>query len=117
MHEVEWDGKIGGVPLPAGKYYIAVSPADYNGIGVYYGQIGSFEIVNGTRSKPPASIMLVAGASGSSVVKGTAEAGATVSLEMRDASGKLVDSQTGIAVNGQGQWSKAGNLPAGQLLQ
>ncbi|WP_249043463.1 polymorphic toxin-type HINT domain-containing protein [Paenibacillus faecis] len=117
VHEVEWDGKIGGVPLPEGKYYIAVSPADYNGIGVYYGQIGSFEIVNGTRPKPPASIMLEAGASGSTVVKGTAEAGATVSLEMRDASGKLVDSQTGIAVNGQGQWSKAVNLPAGQLLQ
>ncbi|WP_068786955.1 RHS repeat-associated core domain-containing protein [Paenibacillus phocaensis] len=117
VHEVEWDGKIGGVPLPEGKYYIAVSPADYNGIGVYYGQIGSFEIVNGTRPKPPASIMLEAGASGSTVVKGTAEAGSTVSLEMRDASGKLVDSQAGITVNGQGQWSKAVNLPAGQLLQ
>lgn len=117
VHEVEWDGKIGGVPLPEGKYYIAVSPADYNGIGVYYGQIGSFEIVNGTQPKPPASIVLEAGASGTTVVKGTSEAGSTVSLEVRNASGNLVDSHTGISVNGQGQWSKSLNLAAGQLFQ
>ncbi len=116
VHEVEWDGKISGVPLPEGKYYIAVTPDDYKG-GVYYGQIGSFEIVNSTQPKPPASLVVEAGASGTAVVKGTSEAGSTVSLELRDNSGHLVDSQTGITVNGQGQWSKSVNVVAGQTIQ
>lgn len=117
VHEVEWDGTIGGVALHEGKYHIAVSPGDYNGSGVYYGQIGSFEIVNSTQPKAPASIAIEAGASGSAVVKGTAEIGSTVTLEVRDAEGKLVDSRSGLTVNAQGQWSDSLNLAAGQRFQ
>ncbi|GAA0136291.1 hypothetical protein YSY43_31320 [Paenibacillus sp. YSY-4.3] len=117
VHEVEWDGKIGGVPLPEGRYYIAVSPADYDGRGVYYGQIGSFEIINSTQPKPPASITVEAGPSGSTTVKGTSETGSTVSVELRNPSGSLLQKHDNITVNRQGQWSQAITLNAGQRVQ
>ncbi|GIO39643.1 hypothetical protein J41TS12_45040 [Paenibacillus antibioticophila] len=117
VHEVEWDGKINGVPLPEGKYYIAVSPADYNGIGVYYGQIGSFEIVNSTQPKPPVLSSIESGATGAITVKGTSEAGTTVSLEVRDYLGQLVDTHTGIKVNGQGQWTQSLSVGTGEPVQ
>jgi len=117
VHEVEWDGTINGVPLPEGRYYIAVSPASYNGIGVYYGQIGSFEIINSQQPSPPASIEVKAGGSGQAQVSGISVTDSTVEVEVRDQAGELVRAYDGITVNAQGQWKQNVSLPANKLVQ
>ncbi|WP_159065800.1 RHS repeat-associated core domain-containing protein [Gorillibacterium timonense] len=118
VHEVEWDGKINGVPLKEGKYTIAVSPMDYNGIGVYYGQMASFEIRNSVQPAPPQSLNAKAAASGDgTMISGTAEAGSTVSLEVFYSGSDAEKTYSPIQVNSQGQWQQKVSLDLNRIAR
>ena len=115
-HVEKWDGTIGGVALPEGRYNICVSPATYNGVGVYYGQIGSFEIKNSVQPKAPSTMTVAPGSSANrTLVKGTSELGTTIDLEIRYSQGNQKQSVTSIPVNAQGQWSSEVVLDAGKI--
>ncbi|MHA6530785.1 DUF6531 domain-containing protein [Paenibacillus sp. BAC0078] len=114
VHQYEWDGKIGGVPLDEGRYNICISPAEYNGVGVYYGQIASFEILGGAETPPPAALQIRPAASGQSVISGTAKPGATLEVELYDQSSGEEKLYKNIAVNSAGQWSTQIGIPLGE---
>jgi len=116
-HTERWDGKINGVPLPEGRYTICVSPAEYDGTGVYYGQMASFEIVGSRQPKAPGALTIEPAASGMVKVSGSAEPNTTVRLEVREGTeGKLTD-YPDIPVGANGAWSKTIAVPAGQIAQ
>ncbi|WP_252863231.1 RHS repeat-associated core domain-containing protein [Paenibacillus riograndensis] len=106
VHKYVWDGKIGGVPLDEGRYNICISPAEYNGSGVYYGQIASFEILGGDEVQPPAALQIRPAASGQSVVSGTAEPGTLLEVELYYPSSGEDKLYSNVAVNSAGQWSQ-----------
>lgn len=106
VHEYKWDGTIGGVPLDEGRYNICISPAGYNGVGVYYGQIASFEILGSDEAQPPVALQIKPAASGQSVVSGTAEPGTSIEVELYYPSTGEDKRYSGIAVNSAGQWSE-----------
>ncbi|WP_379157921.1 RHS repeat-associated core domain-containing protein [Paenibacillus sp. sgz5001063] len=114
VHKYEWDGKIGGVPLDEGRYNVCISPAEYNGIGVYYGQIASFEILGGDEVAPPAALQIKPAASGQSVVSGTAEPGTLLELEIYYPSSGEDKLFSNIAVNSAGQWSQQIGIKLGE---
>ncbi|WP_157373533.1 hypothetical protein [Thermobacillus composti] len=80
-HTERWDGKINGVPLPEERYTICASPAEYDGTGVYYGQMASFEIVGSRQPKAPGALTVEPAASGMVKVSGNAEPNTTVRLD------------------------------------
>ncbi|WP_025704173.1 DUF6531 domain-containing protein, partial [Paenibacillus graminis] len=106
VHKYVWDGTIGGVPLDEGRYNICISPAEYNGTGVYYGQIASFEILGGGEVQPPAALQIRPAASGQSEVSGTAEPGTLLEVELYYPSSGEDKLYSNIAVNSAGQWSQ-----------
>ncbi|WP_245864319.1 DUF6531 domain-containing protein [Paenibacillus donghaensis] len=114
VHEYDWDGKIGGVPLDEGRYNICISPAEYNGVGVYYGQIASFEILGGDEISPPAALQIKPAASGQSVVSGTAEPGTLLEVELYYPSSGEERLYSNIAVNSAGQWSEPIGITLGE---
>ncbi|MEK4063934.1 MULTISPECIES: DUF3289 family protein [unclassified Paenibacillus] len=116
VHEYEWDGKIGGVPLDEGRYNICISPAEYNGVGVYYGQIASFEILGGDELPPPAALQIKPAAAGQSVVSGTAEPGAQLEVELYYPSSGEKRLYSNIAVNSAGQWSEQIGITLGKAV-
>ncbi|WP_143186398.1 DUF6531 domain-containing protein [Paenibacillus sp. P3E] len=114
VHKYQWDGKIGGVPLEEGRYNVCISPAEYNGVGVYYGQIASFEILGGDEVAPPAALQIKPAASGQSVVSGTAEPGTLLELELYYPSSREEKLFSNIAVNNAGQWSQQIGITPGE---
>ncbi|MDH6426964.1 hypothetical protein BSK62_08490 [Paenibacillus odorifer] len=83
VHNVDWDGKIGGVPLEEGRYAICISPSTYNGVGVFYGQMASFEILGGEAAIAPTELDIKPAASGNaSIISGSAATGTTLDLEL-----------------------------------
>ncbi|MBY9077096.1 hypothetical protein KIH86_04025 [Paenibacillus sp. HN-1] len=117
VHEYEWDGKINGVPLEEGRYNVCISPVDYNGVGVYYGQIASFEIVGSDELTPPKALQIKPAASGQSIVSGTAKPGETLEVEVYYPSTGEESLYSGITANSEGQWTKQLSITAGQIAQ
>jgi RHS repeat-associated protein len=114
VHREQWDGKIGGVPLDEGRYNVCITPAEYNGVGVYYGQIASFEILGRDEVQPPATLQIKPATSGQSVVSGTAEPGTTVELELYYPTSGEDKLYSSIAVNSAGQWSQQVMITLGE---
>jgi len=116
-HTEKWDGKIGGVPLPEGRYNICVTPAEYTGTGVYYGQMASFEIINSKQPKAPSALTVKPGSSGTVVVSGQAEPNTNVLLEVREGAAGTPKTYPDIPVSSKGVWSKTVDVTAGQIAQ
>jgi RHS repeat-associated protein len=116
VHNVDWDGKIGGVPLEEGRYAICISPSTYNGVGVFYGQMASFEILGGEAPIAPTELDIKPAASGNaSIISGSAATGTTLDLELYyPAEGDRVKYE-GISVNAAGQWSENVELRVGSI--
>lgn len=116
VHEVEWDGTINGVQQPEGRYTICVAPASYNGSGVYYGQMASFEIVESERPAVPTALTAAPAASGNVAVSGIAEAGTVVEVEGTVTGNDAVQSFGSATADAQGKWKLDAALPANQIV-
>jgi RHS repeat-associated protein len=116
VHEVEWDGKIDGRALPEGRYTICVAPASYNGSGVYYGQMASFEIVESERPAVPTAIAAAPAAAGKIALSGIAEAGTAVEVEGSATGSDVVQPYGTATVNTGGKWSLEAALPANKIV-
>ena len=115
IHEVIWDGTINGQKLPEGRYTICISPADYTGNSVYYGQMASFEMVGTELLKSPTSLQAAASSNGRTVISGTAAAGAVIELEYTTASSTEVKQLGTTTAGTNGVWSHQISLTAGQI--
>ena len=104
-NEYVWDGTIGGQPVADGRYLLCVSPQGFQNGGTFYGYMASVDVQRTEQPAPPKSLKLERSASGGTVVRGIAEAGAAVTVQIWNEDGEESTAAAEVAVSATGQWS------------
>ncbi|MDF2935644.1 MAG: hypothetical protein K0Q90_1017, partial [Paenibacillaceae bacterium] len=116
-NEYVWDGTIGGQPVADGRYLLCVSPQGFQNGGTFYGYMASVDVQRTEQPAAPKSLKLENSASGGAVVRGIAEPGAAVTVQIWDEDGEERIAAADVAVSATGQWSAPLELADGRIAR
>lgn len=117
VNRFEWDGTRNGVPVPAGRYLLCVNPTGFDHGGTFYGYVAAVDVEYGDQPKAPASVKLEREAAGGGLVlRGIAETGTRVSVQVWGQDGTADREITDITVGATGQWSTPLALAQDQIF-
>lgn len=116
-NEFVWDGTIGGQPAADGRYLLCVNPQGFHDGGTFYGYMASVDVLRTEQPAAPKSLKLERSASGGAVVRGIAEPGAAVTVQIWNEDGEERTAAADLAVSSTGQWSAPVELADGRIAR
>ncbi|MDF2927072.1 MAG: hypothetical protein K0R57_5986 [Paenibacillaceae bacterium] len=114
-HRFEWDGTVNGV-AQEGRQLVCVNPGGFDHGGTFYGYMASVDVYLSEQPQPPTSLKLENSSSGGGVlVRGIAEPGTDVTVEVWNPAGETAATLAEIPVAATGQWNTSLSLASNEI--